>query len=110
MADYLIYKKIYAKVGSINRTIHAMLEKNGLEKCKVKAISLAIANDIPAEMMAKMPFRIDDKECDATEYYYQDYKIACANVEFGSVLQFLRTKHIGLPIPHIQIDISVRVR
>ena len=42
--------------------------------------------------MAKMPFRINDKECDATEYYFQDYKIACANVEYGSVLQFLRTK------------------
>ena len=92
VANYLIYKKTYAEVGSINRTIRAMLERNGLEKCKVKAISLSIANDIPAEMMAKMPFRINDKDCDATEYYFQDYKIACANVEYGSVLQFLRTK------------------
>ena len=90
VADYLIYKKNYAEVGSINRTIRAMLERNGLEKCKVKAISLSIANNIPAEMMAKMPVRIDDKECDATEYYFQDYKIACANWEYESVLQFLR--------------------
>ena len=92
VADYLIYKKNYAEVGSINRTIRAMLERHGLEKCKVKAISLSSATDIPAEMMAKMPFRINDKECDGTEYYFQDYKIACANVEYGSVLQFLRTK------------------
>ena len=43
------------------------------------------------------------------KYYFKNYKIACANVEYGSVLQFLRTKHIGLPIPHIQIDLSVCV-
>ena len=36
VADYLTYKKKYAEVGSINRTIRAMLERNGLEKCKVK--------------------------------------------------------------------------
>ena len=92
VADYLIYKKNYAEVGSINRTKRGMLERNGLEKCKVKAISLSSATDIPAEIMAKMPFRINNKECDVTEYYFQDYKIACANVEYGSVLQFLRTK------------------
>ena len=46
VSGYLIYKKTYAEVGSINRTIRAMLERNGLEKCKVKAISLSIANDI----------------------------------------------------------------
>ena len=80
VADYLIYKKNYAEVGSIKRTIRGMLERNGLEKCKVKPISLSSATDIPAEMMAKMPFRINNKECDVTEYYFQDYKIACANV------------------------------
>ena len=67
---------------------YAMLERNGQEKCKVKAISLSIANDIPAEMMAK----IDNKECDWTAFYFQDYKIACANVKYESVLQFLRKK------------------
>ena len=35
--------------------IRAMLERNGLEKCKVKAISLPNANDIPAESLTKMP-------------------------------------------------------
>ena len=69
-----------------------MLDRNGLEKCKVKAISLSSASDIPAEMLAKMPFRIDKKECDDTEYYFQDYKIACANGKYGSVLQFLQTQ------------------
>ena len=55
-ADYLIHKKSYVEVGSINRIIRAMLERNGLEKCKVKAISLSSANDIPEEMLANMPF------------------------------------------------------
>ena len=78
VVDYLIYKRRYIEVGSINRTIQTMLDRNGLEKCKVKAISLFSASDIPAEMLARMPFRIDKKECDDTEYYFQDYKIACA--------------------------------
>ena len=92
VADYLIHKKSYAEVGSINRTIRAMLERNGLEKCKVKAISLSNANDIPAEILPKMPFQIEEKECYSTEYYFQDYKIACANADYETVLQFLRTK------------------
>ena len=90
--DYLIHKKSYAEVRSINRIICAMLERNGLKKCTVKAISLSNANDIPAEILTKMPFRIEEKECDSTEYNFQDYKIACANVDYETVLQFLRTK------------------
>ena len=53
VAHYLIHKKSYVEVGSINRTIRAMLERNGIEKCKVKAISLSSVSDIPAEMLAK---------------------------------------------------------
>ena len=78
-AEYLIHKKSYVEVGSINRTIRAMLDRNGLEKCKVKAISLSNTNAIPAEILTKMPFRIEEKEFDSTEYYFQDYKIACAS-------------------------------
>ena len=63
-----------------------------LEKCKVKAIFLSNPNDIQSECWQKMPFRIDNKEFYATEYYFQDYKIAGANVEYGSLLQFLQTK------------------
>ena len=98
VADYLIHKKSYVEDGSINRTIRGMLERNGLKKCKVKAISLSSASDIPADMLAKMPFRIHNIECDDTEYFCQDYKIACANVEYESVLQFLRKKeYAGRP-------------
>ena len=86
MADSLIHKKSYVEVGLIKRTIRAIMEGNGLKKCKVKAISLSSVSDIPAEMLAKMRFRIIEEECETTEYYFQDYKIACANVEYVSVL------------------------
>ena len=66
VADYLIHKRRYIEVGSIYRTIRTMLDRNGLEKCKVKAISLSSASDIPAEMLAKMPFRIQNKKFDDT--------------------------------------------
>ena len=92
VADYLIHKKNDVEVGSINRTIRGMLDRNGLKNCKVKAISLFSTSNIPAEMLAKMPFRIHNKECDDTKYCFQDYKIACANVEYETVLQFLRTQ------------------
>ena len=110
VVNYLIYKRRYIEVGgSINRTIRTMLDRNGLKKCKVKAISLSTASNIPAEMLAKMPFRIDKKECDDTEYYFQDYKIACTNVEYGSVLQFLRTQEYverGLFLKDIDVTID----
>ena len=77
VADYLIHKRRYIEVGSINRTIRTMLDRNGLEKCKVKAISLSSVSGIPAEMLANMPFQIHNKECDDTEYCFKDYKIAC---------------------------------
>ena len=35
VADYLIHKRRYIEVGSINRTIRTMLDRNWLEKCKV---------------------------------------------------------------------------
>ena len=69
VADYLIQKNRYVEVGSINRTICAMLKRSGLEKCKVKAIFLSCANVIPAEMLTKMLFRNDDEECGMTKYY-----------------------------------------
>ena len=78
----------------INRTIHTMLERNELEKCKVRPISLIYANDISVEMLTKMEFQIKEKECDSKEYYFQDYKRACA-MDYESGLQFLRTKEYG---------------
>ena len=80
--------------GSTNRTIHTMLERNELEKCKVRPISLSYANDISVEMLTKMGFQIKEKECNSTEYYFQDYKRACA-IDYESLLQFLRTKKYG---------------
>ena len=56
VADYFIQKNRYVEVGSINRIIRAMLNRSGLEKCKVKAIILSCANVIPAEMLTKMPW------------------------------------------------------
>ena len=76
MADYPIHKKSYVEVGSIKRKIRALLERHGLEKCKVKVMSLNNANGILAEMLTKVQFRNREKECDSTEYHFQDYKIA----------------------------------
>ena len=33
-----------------------------------------------------------EKECSETTYYYQEYKISCANLDYDSILRFLRSK------------------
>ena len=43
-------------------------------------------------MLTKMEFRIKEKERNLTDQYFQDYKRACANFDYESVLQSLRTK------------------
>ena len=85
-------QKLYGGYLLLRFSVHAMLVRNGLEKCKVKAISLSNANDIPAEILTKMTFPIEEKEFGSTEYYFQDYKTACANVDYETVLPFLRTE------------------
>ena len=49
-----------------------------------------------------------EKECDSTEYYSQDNKIAYVNLNYGTVLQFLRTKEYcerGLFLKDIDITL-----
>ena len=72
-------------------------------------MSLKSTSNIPAQMLAKMPLRIHNKECDDTKYCFQDYKIACANVEYGTVFQFLRTQEYverGLFLKDIDITMD----
>ena len=77
-------------VGSQNKTIRELLDANGLEKCIVKATRLdKLQHGYPTEeMLQRMPNADFDKIAEI--YYIQDYKIATPNIDYATVMKFLR--------------------
>ena len=68
--------------------IRELLDAHGLTKCTVKAIVFAPCCSPSVEMIQRMPQR--DVEKTAVEYYYQEYKIACPNIDYVTVMKFIR--------------------
>ena len=77
-------------VGSQNKSIRELLDANGLEKCIVKAVRLdkLLHGNLPEEMLKRMPNADFDKS--AEKYYIQEYKIATPNINYATVMNFLR--------------------
>ena len=75
-------------VGSQNKTIRELLDANGLEKCIVKATGMNKVGIYKEEMLQNMPD--DNKNKEAKEYYEQIWKIACPNLNYVTVMEFLR--------------------
>ena len=93
VADYITENNAHTEVCSINRTIGSLLDRYGLTKCKVKAIAFTNVKDIVcSEMLKRMPYRDEEKDLPTTKYYYQEYKIACTDLEYGTVLDFIRKR------------------
>ena len=65
--------------------IRELHDVKGLKNCKVKAIVFAPCQYPPVEMVEKMPQRDNEKIADT--YYYQDYKIACPNIDYAAVME-----------------------
>ena len=94
-------------LGSQNRMIRELLDAKGLTKCKVKAIVFAPCQYPTVEMVEKMPQRDNEKIADT--YYYQDYKIACPNMDYAAVMEFVRAedyKRLGFFIKDIDITMD----
>ena len=75
-------------IGSQNRKIREFLNANGLEKCIVNGICFKEVEILNKEMLHNMPDRNKNKE--AKIYYEQQFKIACPNVDYSKVMNFLR--------------------
>ena len=76
-------------IGSQNRTIREILSANGLEKCTVKAVGFGEIL-LPNEKMRKnMPNRNEEKQ--EERYYIQEFKVACPNKDYSTVMNFLRS-------------------
>jgi hypothetical protein len=88
--DYNIKKGKNMFLGTQNKMIRDLLDANGLKRCVVKAIhSKKVRHEqVPGEMLKSMP-NADINEL-AEMYYFQDFKIACPNVDYITVMEFLR--------------------
>ena len=86
--DYNIKDGKNIFIGSQNKMIRELLDTYGLSKCKVKAIVFAPCHNPSIDMIHRMPQR--DVEKTVVMYYYQEYKIACPNIEYAAVMKFLR--------------------
>ena len=108
--DYFVEKKKYIYVGSTNKEIRDMLSIFDMGKCKVKAIAFIEAKTTPSqEGLENIPCRIPSKENPDTRFYYQDYKIACADVDYGVVLAFLRNgiyRDRGLTLKDVDVTMD----
>merc|ERR1712215_219580 len=77
-------------VASQNKSIRDLLSANGFEKTNVKGVRLEkVHHGNPTEeMLKRMPNADFDKI--AVVYYIQDYKIATPNIDYATVMEFLR--------------------
>ena len=77
-------------VASQNKTIRDLLSANGFEKPNVKGVRLEKVHhgNPPEEMLKRMPYADFDKIAEV--YYIQEYKIATPNVNYVTVMEFLR--------------------
>ena len=93
-------------VGSQNRTIRELLEANGLEKCIVKAVHFS-ETLFPNEKMRKnMPNQNEEKQ--AERYYIQEFKVACPNKDYSTVMNFLRSvDYNGYGIFLKDVDVTI---
>ena len=94
VADYNTEKGKNIYVGAQNKTIRYLLAAHELEKCIVKAVTLKKLDRPPSDVeLEKMPMRNPEKI--AEQYYYQEYKVACPNIEYKKVMEFLRTTDLA---------------
>ena len=96
-------------IGSQNKTIRELLDAHHLAKCTVKAIVCNRLNtdQPPSEMFLQMPHKFTNKE--AENYYIQEFKIGCPNVDYNTVMDFLRSENyngIGFFLKDIDITID----
>ena len=96
-------------IGSQNRTIRELLNAHGLTKCNVKAVAFSKLNgsEPPQDMLVRMPHRNIDKKANC--YFYQEYKIACPNLAYNDVMDFVRNvdyNGIGFFLKDIDVTID----
>ena len=75
-------------VASQNKTIRDLLAANGFIKPIVKAVGMDEVLVCKEEMLENIPDANKNKE--ATKYYEQKFKIACPNMDYATVMNFIR--------------------
>ena len=78
-------------VGGMNKTIRDLLTASNLTNCVVKAVSLGKVEH-PTKTMVDSAPHLDPKLEPAASYHIQQFKVACPNLEYDKVIDFLRKK------------------
>ena len=88
--DYNTKKGRNIFLGTQNKMIRDLLDANGMKSCEVKAITFKKVQyeQVPEEMVKTMPNADINKSADV--YYFQDFKISCSNVDYMTVMEYLR--------------------
>ena len=70
--------------------IRDLLDANGLKRYVVKAVFFKKVKpeEVPEEVLKRMPNADFNKVAEV--YYFQDFKIACPNVDYFTVMEFIR--------------------
>ena len=81
--------------GQVNSAIHSLLKlSEGWENIRVKAVRYTpVKIKLSSKQKEKyLVCRDKEKESDETKYFWQEYKIECANVPLDKVLSFIAAK------------------
>ena len=106
--DYNLQKGKNIFIGSQNKSIRDLLDAFSLKNCIVKAVAFTkLKKEPPKNTLDQMPFRDIEKVAD--HYFYQEFKIACPNLEYNSVMNFIRNapySTIGMFIKDIDVTMD----
>lgn len=92
--DYHINeKREYVHVGTITKNIYDKLHAVGFSPIKVKAVALNPIKKFTVSqwLLTQMHERDIKRETSFTTYYWQEFKISCAELKFETVLSYLRS-------------------
>lgn len=106
--DYLVHKNKYLEIANVNKCLWESLKQHGLNHSHVTATGLR-KTKLQEHMLHSVPFRCREKETDDTNYYLQEYKIACAEEAYDRVLSFLRAQDYntsGLFLKDIDVSMN----
>eukprot|EP00116_Pleurobrachia_bachei_P001912 sb/3462174/ len=103
--DYNMDDGKFTYVGTVNKSIRELLTSVGIAGCVVKAIGCKECKNRDPDTAVLFPVQ----DAVVEKYYVQEFKVACPNINFGKVMEFLRAKSlqkIGLTLKDIDFTID----
>lgn len=88
--DYNVNNRRNVFIGSQNKGIRDLMDAHGIKSCIVKATNFSKLSKPPTgPLLEYMPYRNPTKI--PKDYYVQEFKVACPNVDYKLIIDFLRS-------------------